>query len=221
MVDIYNQFKDFKAFEIEFEDESGTQKKLFCSVRSIENDSLVIDADIKKNKGVVASVGTPLRLYIYTDTGIYSATSSVLKVESGLVNVEYVIAYPTDSKHSQRREYFRADMSVKFKADFKPKDEFAETFSIEGKTRNICGKGMSCVVNKIIPECSSINVTLYFDDKKITTNASLVYSTQIISGNNPKFIHAFAFTSISQKEIDFIVKKCFLHQLELRKQQLL
>ena len=220
MVDIYSQFKDFKAFEVTFENKQGELQKIFCTVKNIENDSMILDSDNKKNKNIFADVGNELKLYIYTENGIYSASSKVLKVDKGLIKTEYFIDYPTNSKHSQRREYFRADMNVSFQMTVSPKEESAEPIIIDSITRNICGKGLSYVSDNPFPEHEHINVTLFFNERAITTNATFVYSKQIVMGNHPKFINAFAFNSISQKDIDYIVKKCFVHQLEVRKRQL-
>lgn len=217
MVDIYDQFKDFKAFEVAFYDKEQQSQTLFCTVKSIENNRIILDANNQKNNNIFAEVGDELKLYIYTENGIYSATSKVLLLTKGLLNTEYIIAYPSDSKHSQRREYFRAELSVDFKMDVSTDTQPSTNFVFDAKTRNICGKGMSYVSNKPFPGYSAIKIDLFFKEKTIETSATLVYSKQIVIGNNPKFVHAFAFNSISQKNIDFIVKQCFLHQLDLRK----
>lgn len=219
MVDIYDQFKDFKSFEVTFYNENRELQKIFCNVKSIENSSIIIDANNKQNKNTFAKVGDELKLYIYTENGIYSATSKVLLVNKGILSTEYIIAYPANSKHSQRREYFRADLPVKFKMNTILDSESDKNFNVESTTRNICGKGMSYLDDTQFPEYEFITIDLFFSEKTINTMAKLVYSKQILIGNKPRFIHAFTFTNISPKDIDFIVKKCFLHQLNLRKKQ--
>lgn len=217
MVDIYNQFKDFKSFEVSFLSSENELQRLLCTIKSIENNRIILDANNQKNKGVFANVGDELKLHIYTENGIYSATSKVLLVTKGILNTEYIIAYPANSKHSQRREYFRAEKMVNFSMELQTKDTAQNSITIEGLTKNICGKGMSYVSNAPFEDYESIEITLNFEEFAIETSASLVYSKQIIINDKPKFIHAFTFTNISQKNIDFIVKKCFLHQLDLKK----
>ncbi len=219
MVDFYNQFKDFKAFEVVILREGKELQKIFCNVKSIENNNIKIVANNEKNKNIFASTGDNLKLYIYTENGIYSANSKVLFVGKGILNTEYLIAYPTQSKHSQRREYFRADLDVNFIMNVKTKDKPQNVLVIDSKTKNICGKGMSYISDEPFPEYDSIEINLFFNEKTINTQATFVYYKQIIVGNHPKFLNAFAFNNISQKNIDFIVKKCFLHQLDLRKKQ--
>lgn len=225
MVDIYNQFKDFKSFEVVFLNSEKELQKLFCTVKSIENNRIFINANNQQNKNMFANIGDDLTLHIYTENGIYSASSKVLLVSKGIVNTEYVISYPENSKHSQRREYFRADLAIDFSMNvFENIEPESATnhqkqivFVVDSKTRNICGKGMSYMSDKPFPEATMIELSLHFKEKTVSTSASLVYSKQIVVNNRPKFIHAFTFTDIAKKNIDFIVKKCFLHQLDLRR----
>lgn len=219
MVDIYGQFKDFKSFEVSFYNDKNELQKLFCNVKSIENNSIIIDANNQHNKNIFAEVGDELKLYIYTENGIYSATSKILLVNKGVFSTEYIIAYPVNSKHSQRREYFRADLKINFKMNVILSQNSSQPLVIESNTKNICGKGMSFVSDKEFPEYDTITIDLLFDERKISISTKLVYSKQIDAGKRPKFIHAFTFTNISHKDIDFIVKKCFLHQLDLRRKQ--
>lgn len=218
MADIYDQFKDFKSFEAVFTDRDQQPQRLFCSVKSIENNRIILNASKKDNKDVFAEEGTELKLHIYTEHGIYSAVSKVLLATKGLVNNEYIISYPANSKHSQRREYFRADLAVHFIMTV-GLDNHGQVISIDSQTKNICGKGMSYISDKPFPDYTMVDIELLFKEKSVRTYANLVYSKPIVIANRPKFIHAFSFTNISSTNIDLIVKKCFLHQLNLRKKQ--
>lgn len=218
MLDFYKEFRDFKAFEIRFTDSGSEESKIFCKIKSIENNALVVDADNILNKNVLAKVADELRVYIYTENGIYAAVSKVLSIVKGTSHTEYVIEYPKSCKHSQRREYFRADLNVDFNLEITQKDSEKEPIHIEGKTKNICGKGMCYISNKPFPEHESVEVVLHFPEKEVKTMATFVYSKQIGQGSHPKFINAFAFTTIKTRDIDLVVKKCFLYQLDLRKQ---
>src|SRR5574344_647411 len=134
MVDLYDEFRNFKSFEVIFDDKDGHPQKLLCTVQHIENDKITVHADNKKNKGIVACVGDNIILHIYTENGIYTSTSSIYSVDSGIVNTNYVIAYPTHIKHSQRREYFRAKLKIKFTMTI-TLDENSNTAEVYGETR--------------------------------------------------------------------------------------
>lgn len=217
MVDFYNQFKDFKSFEVIFTDDNKILQKLFCNIKRIENDKIILSANNEKNKNVFANIGNELKLHIYTDNGIYSMTSKVINFERTSTNTEYTITYPTNSKHSQRREYLRADIMVEFEMKIIKDDPASTETIISGATKNICGKGMSFVANAPMPSYKSISLTLNFEDKTVKTTADLVYLKQIVVENRPKFIHAFTFTKISQKNVDFIIQKCLQFQLDFKK----
>lgn len=217
MLDLHNQFKDIKSFEITFSDKDNQPQRLIGSVKSIESTNIIIDVNKKQNKNIVANVGDELKLYLYTDNGIYSAISMILQANDGIINSEYVIAYPANSQHYQRREYFRADMAVDVKLAILNDDMQSQDYIIDAKTKNLCGRGMSYVSELPFLDYDAIGVSLLFKEKTIDTFAERVYSKEILTHYNTRFVHAFSFTTISQKDIDFIVKKCFLHQLELRK----
>ena len=217
MADIYNQFQDFKSFEVIFYNEEKELQKILCTIKSIEKSSIFLSASNNKNKNIFAKVGTDLQLYIYTERGIYSASSKVLLAIPGFLNADYVISYPIDSKHSQRREYLRADIPVNFKILLSTKDETTNSTVIRSITKNISGKGMSYIGDKPFLDYETMNIELDFDDNAVTTKAELVYSQPILVKGVEKYVHAFLFTNISKQNIEFIIKKCFLHQLDLRK----
>ena len=216
MADIQDQFKDFKSFEVVFHGDDNELQKIYCTVKSIENDHIILNANNEKNKNVEANVDTPLQLYIYTERGIYSSTSEILSVTPGSINTEYVITYPTNSKHSQRREFFRADIAVDFKMSILTEDSHTPLI-IKDKTKNICGCGMSYVDSNPFLAHKKIKVELFLEEKTIITSAELVYSKSFHVSGGERFIHAFMFTYIDKKDIELIIKKCFLHQLDLRK----
>lgn len=217
MLDLYNQFKEFKAFEVAFFNEKRELQKLLCNVRSIENNRVIISASNQKNKNIFAEVGNELQLHIYTESGIYSAQSKVLQVTKGMINTEYVIAYPANSKHSQRREYFRAEIPVTFKLTITPLKSNKEPYVISSKARNVCGKGLSYISPTPFLDYKSITVEIFFDEKTVKSEAELVYTQPVQINGKDCFINAFYLTDIAKKDIEFIVKKCFLHQLNLKK----
>lgn len=219
MLDIYKQFKDFKVFEVAFFNEKKELQKLLCTVKSIESNRIVINANNQKNKNVLAKAGDELQLHIYTESGVYSATSKVLLATTGLISTEYIITYPENSKHSQRREYFRADIPVKFALTIF-NDDTKEQITVNATTKNICGKGMSYISDTPFPDYTSLQIEFFFAERTIRTFAELVYTQPIIINEKRRYINAFTLVDISKNNIEFMIKKCFLHQLDLRKKPL-
>ncbi|MDD3436572.1 MAG: PilZ domain-containing protein [Candidatus Gastranaerophilales bacterium] len=217
MGEFLKQFKDFKSFEVIFHDENNQLQKIYCTVISIQSDCVILHADNERNNNILAKEDDSINIRIYTDNGVYSSESKILSVTPSAVLTEYIIAYPENSNHSQRREYFRADMTVDFKLEIETKDAPGTRKVIQAQTRDISGKGLSFISDKPLPAVKSAIVELYFDEKNIKSTARLVYSKELGSFSGRKFLNAFHLINISQKDIDFIVKKCFLYQLELRK----
>lgn len=216
MLDISKQFKEFKVFEVAFFSEKRELQKLLCTVKSIESNRIVINANNQKNKNIFASSDDELQLHIYTEQGVYSATSKVLLVSKGIISTEYVITYPENSKHSQRREYFRAEIAVNFALTVF-NDGDSEQVIINSTTKNICGKGMSYIADEPLGGYSTLEVEFFFQERVIRSFAELVYTQPIMVGEKQQYINAFTLTDISKHNIEFIIKKCFLHQLDLRK----
>lgn len=221
MPDIFNKFRDFKTFEVSFINKEKELHRLFCTVKSIENNRIVLNANNQTNKNIFAQVGDEIQLHIYTETGVYSAKSRMLLVSKGLISTEYIISYPSHSRHSQRREYFRAEIPVKFKMKVYQNEDINDFFFIEGTTRNICGKGMSYLSDTPLIEASTIETELFFEDNVIVdTMASLVYTQPTVVDGRRTFVNAFVFTNILKKDTEFIIKKCFLHQLDLKRRRI-
>ena len=57
---------------------------------------------------------------------------------------------------------------------------------------------------------------LEFPEKIIETSAKLVYTREKESHGKMYYVTALHFTTITPRNIDFIVKKCFLYQLRLK-----
>ena len=216
MSDIYQKYEEFKNFEIVFKGHDGEIHKVKGKVHAIESSNITVYASIKNNKFVDIQEGSRVNVYVYTENGIYYSNAKVLFVEKDNTQMIYTLTYPINSKHLQRREFFRADMTlpvtVKIVKDILT--GISETWHV--RSRDVCGNGVSFVSDKEIKTYEGIFLTLEFPDKVIETAAKLVYTREKEVRGKTYYINALTFTSISPRNIDFIVKKCFLYQLRLK-----
>lgn len=217
MLDIYHKYNEFKSFEIIFFDEENTPAKLYCRIKNIEQDKIIITANKEKNQNTIAPVGTCVKLFIYTDNGIYSSESVILNGFHGNFESEYIVAYPQHCEHCQRREYFRAEIPVEFKMHIYATENYNSCYMVRGVTKNICGKGLCFISQTQFYEHDSIEFELFFKNKTVRTVAEIVYTQDVMINDKKMYLHAFTFKTILQNDIDFIVKTCFLHQLEHKK----
>lgn len=206
-MNIFEKYKNLKSFEVEFHDQTYTHR-IICKIRNIQPDKMFIYPinESESNPGI----GTQLNLNVFTENGIYNSISKVIDVLQENGTTLYAIAYPSQNKITQRREYFRANLNIPYKMSVK---RTSKTDILEGKTVNICGKGICIKTTKPFLPYKSIDVVINFKNREIKTGAEYVYSRTLAENGRPVFNHAFILTTIEQKDIDFIVGQCFLYQL--------
>ena len=176
-------------------------KSYFCTIYYIENEKLTVFFD---NQTELPE--KEIEINIYSEDGIYNATSRILSSNYLNETTFYMLSFPSNIKHSQRREYLRA----KIHTDFTLTIEFdgTEIDKIIAQTQNICAKGLAFIADKQMGAYTNLKVELYLEGKTITTNAELVYSNPIRVNHTFKFLTALTFTDISKEEMNFITLQC-------------
>lgn len=217
MSDIYQKYDEFKNFEILFKGYDDEIHKVSGKVRAIESSNIIVYTSKKKNRFTDIPEGASIKVYVYTENGIYTADSKIIFSEDyDEDHVIYTIDYPSHSRHSQRREYFRADMNVPLKVTIVKDILSGISDTINVRSRDVCGNGVSFISEHKIPRHEEIFVSLEFPEKIIETSAKLVYTREKESHGKMYYVTALHFTTITPRNIDFIVKKCFLYQLRLK-----
>ena len=113
MVDVFEEYKNLKSFEVEFFDETFMHR-IMCKIKNIEAERMLIVSDNKKTGSIKPKVGTNLSLNVYSENGIYNSLSRVLDVQEEDDVTIYAIDFPSQNKVTQRREYFRADLHIPY-----------------------------------------------------------------------------------------------------------
>lgn len=192
----YNFLKPSNKLEIILDNNS-----YFCTIYYVENDKLMVFFD--KHTELPEK---EIEVNIYAEDGIYSATSRILSSNYLNETTFYMLSFPSNIKHSQRREYLRADIETDFA--LKVMLEGTQVEKIISTTKNICAKGLAFVSDKQMSAYSNLEVDLFLAGKEIQTNAELVYSMPIRVDNTFKFLTAVTFTTISKEEMNFITLQC-------------
>lgn len=204
---IFEEYKNLKSFEVEFHDKTYTHR-IICKIKNIQPDKILI-YPINEPEAV-PEINTQLNINVFTENGIYNSISKVIDIIQDNGTTLYAIAYPSQNKITQRREYFRANLNIPYKLTVK---RTSKTDVLEGKTVNICGKGICISNTKPFLPYENIEVEISFPNHVINTHAEYVYSRAVTENAKPEFYHAFVLTDIPQKDIDYIVGQCFLYQL--------
>ena len=176
-------------------------KSYFCTIYYVENDKLTVffekQTDLPEKE---------IEINIYSEDGIYDATSRILSSNYLNETTFYMLSFPSNIKHSQRREYLRANIETDF--SMKIILDGTEVEEIHSITKNICAKGLAFIADRQMSAYTTLEVELLLDGKSIKTQAELVYSTPIRVNNTFRFMTAVTFTTISKEAMNFITLQC-------------
>lgn len=176
-------------------------KSYICTIYYVENEKLTVfferQTELPEKE---------IEINIYSEDGIYNATSRILSSNYLNDTTFYMLSFPSNIKHSQRREYLRANIETDFTLSINFEGE--ELDKIIATTKNICAKGLAYVADRQMGAYSNLEVDLQLDGKVIKTQAELVYCTPIRVDNTFKFLTALTFTTISKEEMNFITLQC-------------
>ena len=176
-------------------------KSYFCTIYYIDNEKITVFFD---NQTELPE--KEIEINIYAEDGIYNATSRILSSNYLNETTFYMLSFPSNIKHSQRREYLRANIETDFALIIN--FDGTEVDKIISVTKNICAKGLAFIADKQLGAYTSLDVDLFLAGKEIKTKAELVYSTPIRVDNTFKFLTAVTFTTISKEEMNFITLQC-------------
>lgn len=177
------------------------EKSYFCTIYYVENEEITVFLD-----SVTDLPECDVEINIYSQDGIYNANSCVLSSNCLGEKVFYKLSFPTNIKHSQRREYLRADIKAEFYLKLEDQDEDVQ--EVHSITKNICAKGLCFISDTLITGYTDIYIEMKIKDELIKTHAELVYANPVRMENSFKFLTAFTFTDISKDDMEFIAKEC-------------
>ena len=176
-------------------------KSYFCTIYYVENDKLTVF--FEKQTQLPEK---EIEINIYAEDGIYNATSRILSSNYLNETTFYMLYFPSNIKHSQRREFLRADIETDFSLTLRL--DGTEVDKIVSITKNICAKGLAFIADRQMSAYTDMEAELYLEGKIIRTHAELVYSNPVRVDNTFKFLTAVTFTDISKEEMNFITLQC-------------
>ncbi len=192
----YNFLKPSNKLEIKIADESH-----FCTIYYVENEEITVFLDT-----VAELPEVEIEVNIYAPDGIYNANSKIVSSNCLGEKVFYKLAFPTNIRHSQRREFLRADIETGFY--IKVENDYVDKTEANAVTKNLCAKGLCFVSDTLITNYKKIYIELILKERIIKTHAELVYSSPLRVDNAFKFLTALSFTDISKDDMDFIAGEC-------------
>lgn len=205
MVDFFIFIKEQQQVELILDDD----KRIYGTIMSVIGNNVTIVTQYKQ----ILKKNQAIEVNTYSENGVYSGISRVLDYKIEYKKRTIVISYPKEIKHSQRREYLRAEL----KANYELTIDSDEGISvITGETRNICGKGVSFFYSKPLSKFSKYNIKIKVENKEIVSSCQLVYTKVMPFNSKPMFVNAFVLTGITIDDIKFLVDKCMEYHLNLK-----
>lgn len=216
MGNIYENYNLFKKVELIYKNDDGEELTIVGDVYAIKNSCVIVRAEKALNKSKSLPKEIDITINAYMNSGIYSADTSILEREEKEKNIYYILKYPKLSEHHQRREFYRANIQIPLTATIITDLLNNKCYKIKTSSKNICGNGICFTSDKKISEAEVIYIRLEFIEKVIEVSAKLIYSKPKSNKDDGIFVNALEFTEIKPRDIDFIVQKCFQHQLKAK-----
>ncbi len=204
MVDFFIFIKEQQRVEILLDND----KRIYGIIMSVLGDRVTIVTDQKINlkKDEIVDINT------YSENGVYTGASRVLDYKWEYKKRTIIISYPREIKHSQRREYLRANIKTDFELTVTSNDE--KSFSVSGKTKDLCGQGVSFYYDYPLSQFSKYSVKIKLRNREIISSCQLVYTKVAIFEGKPQFINAFVLTGITVDDKKFLIDECINYHLK-------
>ncbi len=195
-----------RGFEIVILNSDGKKERYKSKFLKTGENFYLISIPKYRDKVALLSARQNINLYLYTPEGIYNLKCVVLEVYEKY----YKISFAKSSERVQRREYVRVNLRVPVKVTV----DSGRTY--DAVTTNFSARGCGFYCKDDISANDKISVTFKIGGKPIQTFANVVSSKPVSFGSTNGYAIALNFTSVTQSNIDLIVKECFMYQARQR-----
>lgn len=208
MENLIGNIKKGLKFELIDESIAGFQGRYIGEFLEYRDDCFIISIPKMNEREYTFKRDEVINIHVYTADGIYHIESKVLNFGDDYCK----ISLPIVMRHSQRREFLRADLNLKAVIDYRNNEYEPKTLEIE--TVNVCGRGICFNSKEDISRAKDMSVEIILQDRIVESKAEVVYSKPIQEPNGMVFLTALVLTSISDQNINALVRECFLYKLK-------
>ena len=187
--------------------------RFYCAFDRFEENSIFVGKPQNKHVQFNFPLGQMLDLYAYTRGGVFRLRCR-LKSYNG---EKCELSLPISVDKIQRREFIR--VNIKTDVIIKPRPS-TRIITIRTKTKNISAKGLNVVLDQDISNFANVDLEIIFPDRVIKTVAKIIKVKPIDIESRTYYSTSLMFLSITDKEINFIVKKCFEYEAAQRRKML-
>jgi len=220
MPDIYDFIKELASFELEYVDDRDNYHCVNSYIKRVEDDYILIAPPQKGNMVHNIPDGTEINIIFKTETGMYSAVSSVMGKQLGEMS-GVKISYPYNSQFTERREFIRVPVDFRVEVIRFPDNSYQnpETFYVQ--TRNISGNGICYISDRPLENYYDVDCKIFIENEQepVYVKCDHIYSKKIKINNEKAYLTALAFVDISEENLAKLVKTCFKYQIDNRNRE--
>jgi|GEM_PF-1402954 len=195
-----------RSFEILVLNSEGQKERYKSKFLKTGDDFYLISMPKYRDKIAILNAGQNVNLYLYTPEGIYNLRCTVLEVYEKY----YKISLAKNAERVQRREYIRVNLRVPMKVTV----DGDKTYDVV--TNNLCARGCEFYCKNDISVNDRISVKFKVGGKTVETFANVISSKLKAFNSGSKYSIALNFTSVTESNIDLIIKECFMYQARTR-----
>ena len=214
MTDIYDFITELAKIDVEFQDKNGRFYCLKSYIKRLEDNNILIETPTVKGISYNLPIGMKISITIFVDDGVYMGESHVIGKELSSIS-GLLISYPVFTQQIQRREYLRVPLNLEVEMSFYLDKTRKKIHKV--RLRDISGSGFSYISYTPVGQYYDVTCKINLDNDPIISRCEHVYTKQATIHEESKYIHAFGFVDITQKNVERIVKASFKYQVELRK----
>jgi c-di-GMP-binding flagellar brake protein YcgR len=216
----YNFIEELTKISVEFQSENNEFHSLKSYVKSVQPDRILIDMPSNDGIAYKLPIGQPINIVISTTSGgLYLCKTEVIEIDPSHISGVW-INYPYSVHYIQRREYFRVPLNLKAELIIFNDDNNSIKQEFIVNIRDISGNGFSFTADQPMIQYNDVECKIYIDGaegKPIVSKCRHIHSNKVEICDKNKYINAFIFLDISQKDVTRLVRAGFKYQIELKK----
>lgn len=195
-----------RSLEIVALNKGGEKERYKSTFLQTGEGSYLISAPKFQDKTATLRPGQDVSVYLYTPEGIYNLKCEVLGTRENV----YEISFAKSIQRAQRREYVRVNLRIGMRATL------GSGQTVDVTTNNVSARGCSFYSKINIGINEKVSLQFKMGGKTVQTFANVVSSKPKLFTSGAKYLIALNFTSVTEADIDLIIKECFAHQARQR-----
>lgn len=191
----------------------GGAVRFFSTFEKQTDTNIIISKPENKHLAFNCIPNQDVELYAYTNGGVFKLKCKFITC----LKNECLLSLPSSVDKMQRREYIRVELNIKTILTLISPDSKK---TIQATSKNISAKGIKLLLEEDVSKFSKIELRMLFEEGSISTVAQIIKIRPVEIGQKTYYSTSLMFITISEKEMSFIVKKCFEFEAAQRRKLL-